>query len=103
MEGYLEAKDANFIHGSPNHPESQGAVEALNKTIQDYFQTITKMMRLMILNGLKIKIIWILNFYNQKRKHTITNKIPAEIFRKYGDPTISKEIVILAEQFRKRQ
>ena len=36
MEGYLEAKDIKFIHGRPYHLESQGAVEAFNKTVQDY-------------------------------------------------------------------
>ena len=52
--------------------------------------------------GLKINVIWFLNFYNQKRKHTTTNKIPAEIFRKYDDPTIRKEVVMATEQSRKR-
>ena len=36
VEGYLEAKNIKFIHGRPNHPESQDAVETFNKTIQDY-------------------------------------------------------------------
>ena len=43
-----------------------------------------------------------LNFYNQKRKHITTNKIPAEIFRKYDDPTIRKVVVMATEQSRKR-
>ena len=42
-----------------------------------------------------------MNFYNQKRKHTTTNKIPAEVFRKYDDPTIRKEVVMATEQSRK--
>ena len=33
VEEYLEAKDIKFIHGRPYHPESQGAVEAFNKTV----------------------------------------------------------------------
>ena len=43
-----------------------------------------------------------MNFYNQKRKHTTINKIPAKIFRKYDDPTIRKEVVMATEQSRKR-
>ena len=35
-EGYLKAKDIKVIHGRPNYPESQSAVEAFNKTVQDY-------------------------------------------------------------------
>ena len=36
VERYLEEKDIKFIHGRLYHPESQGAVEAFNKTVQDY-------------------------------------------------------------------
>ena len=36
VEEYLEAKDIKFIHGRPNHQDSQDAVEAFNKTVQDY-------------------------------------------------------------------
>ena len=43
-----------------------------------------------------------MNFYNQKRKHTATNKISAEILRKYDDPTIRKEVMMATEQSHKR-
>ena len=43
-----------------------------------------------------------LNFYNQERKYITTNKLPAEIFRKYDDPTIPKEVVMATEQSHKR-
>ena len=36
MEEKLDTKDIKFIHGKPNHPKSQEAVEAFNKAIQDY-------------------------------------------------------------------
>ena len=51
---------------------------------------------------LRLTLSWFLNFYNMKRKHTTTNKIPAEIFRKYDNPTIRKEVVMAAEQSSKR-
>ena len=52
VEGYLETKDIKFIHGKPNHPESQGAVESFNKKLFiTILQTVTKMVRLMVLNG----------------------------------------------------
>ena len=37
------------------------------------------------------------NFYNQKRKHITTDKIPADILRKYGDPTIRKDVVMATQ------
>ena len=45
MEGYLEAKNIKFIHGRPNHPESQGAVEAFNKTVKDYLSDCYEMIK----------------------------------------------------------
>ena len=47
--------------------------------------------------GLKVNVYGFFNFYNQKIKHTTTNKIPAEIFRKYDDLTIRKEVVMVTE------
>ena len=52
--------------------------------------------------GFKVDSVWVLNFHNQKRKHTTTNKIPAEILESItiqhtkrdcdGNRTISKKI-----------
>ena len=36
MEKYFGAKNIKFTYGIPNHPESQSAVEAFNKTFHDY-------------------------------------------------------------------
>ena len=97
VEGYLEAK--KIIHGRPNYPESQGAVEAFSKTVQDYLSDCYKNDKI---NGfewvLKLRLSGFLNFYNQKKKHTTTNMIPAEIFRKYDNPTIRKEVVMATKQ-----
>ena len=103
VEGYLEAKDIKFIHRRPYHPESQGAVEAFNKTVQDYLSDCYENDKIDGIEwDLRLTLSGFLNFYNQKRKHTTTNKIPAEIFRKYDDPTIRKEVVMATEQSRKR-
>ena len=37
VEGYIEAKNTKFIHGRPNHPKYQSAVEVFNKTVQNCF------------------------------------------------------------------
>ena len=103
MEGYLEAKDIKFIHGRTYHPESQGAVEAFNKIVQDYLSDCYENDKIDGIEwDLRLTLSGFLNFYNQKRKHTTTNKIPAEIFRKYDDSTIRKEVVMATEQSRKR-
>ena len=103
VEGYLEAKDIKFIHRRPYHPESQGAVETFNKTVQDYLLDCYENDKIDGIEwDLRLKLSGFLNLYNQKRKHTTTNKIPAEIFRKYDDPTIRKEVVMAKKQSRKR-
>ena len=89
MENNLEAKNIKFIHGKPYHPENQGAVEAFNKTVQNYLSDCYENDNIDDIEwGLRLTLSGFLNFNNQKRKHTTTNKRPAEIFRKYDDPTI---------------
>ena len=57
----------------------------------------------MVLNYLRLTLSgFLIYFYSQKRKHTTTNKIPVEIFRKYDNSTIRKEVVMATEQSRKR-
>ena len=78
VEGYLEAKDIKFIHGKYYHPESQDAVEAFNKTVQDYLSDCYENDKIDGIEwDLSLTLSGFLNFYNQKRKHTTTNKIPA--------------------------
>ena len=94
MEEYIEAKDTKFIHGRPNHPKYQSAVEVFNKTVQNYFSDCKENDKTDGIEcDLKLILSGFLNFYNQMRKHT-TNMIHAEIYRKYDDLTIRKEVVM---------
>ena len=36
MKVFLKSQKIKYIRGSPYHPQSQGAVEGFNKTIQDF-------------------------------------------------------------------
>ena len=68
VEGYLETKDIKFIHGRPYHPESQGAVEAFNKTVQDYLSDCYENDKIDGIEwNLRFTLSGFLNFYNQKR------------------------------------
>ena len=74
MEGYFEAKDIKFIHGRSYHPESQGAVEAFNKTVQDYLSDCYENDKIDGIKwDLRLTLSGFLNFYNQKKK-TYHNK-----------------------------
>ena len=45
-----------------------------------------------------LKMSGFLNFYNQMIKHITMNMIPAEVFRKYDDPTNRKEVKMATVQ-----
>ena len=79
MKEYLEAKNIKFIHGWPDHPENQGAVEAFNKTVQGNLSICYKNDKINDIEwDLRLTLSGLLNFNNQKRKHTTTNKRPAK-------------------------
>ena len=80
MEKYFGAKNIKFTYGIPNHPESQSAVEAFNKTFHDYLSDCYENDKVDDIEWeLELTVSGFLNFYNQKRKHTTTNKLHVEI------------------------
>ena len=44
IKSYWEGKGINFVNGTPGHPQSQGAIEAFNKTVQN-FLILAKMLK----------------------------------------------------------
>ena len=36
IKSYWEGKGIHFVNGAPGHPQSQGAIEAFNKTVQNF-------------------------------------------------------------------
>ena len=36
IKSYWEGKRINFVNGTPRHPQSQGAIEAFYKTVQNF-------------------------------------------------------------------
>ena len=81
LTNWLEKRNAQHILGGKYHPQSQGAVESFNKTIQRFLnQAYTNT----LFNGdeewsLPLMISDFLHYYNSKRVHT-TTKMIREIF-----------------------
>ena len=44
LDQYLSQINVRHIFGSPNHPQSQGSVEACNRTIQDFLVSAKDLM-----------------------------------------------------------
>ena len=73
IKSYWEGKGINFVNGTPGHPQSQGAIEAFNKTVQN-FLILAKDAQKDNFN-LEHSIADFLMYYNQ-RKHTTTKHSP---------------------------
>ena len=85
------------------HPQSQGAVESSNKTIQKFLnEEYTSSM----FNGDKewsfpLMISDFLHYYNSKRVHSTTKMIPREILFNFKRKSIVEQVIINTENSRK--
>ena len=89
IKSYWEGKGINFVNGTPGHPQSQGAIEAFNKTVQN-FLILAKDAQKDNFN-LEHSIGDFLMYYNQ-RKHTTTKHSPIEIMSNVNDEKLLDEV-----------
>ena len=89
IKSYWEGKGINFVNGTPGHPQSQGAIEAFNKTVQN-FLILAKDAQKDKFN-LEHSIADFLMYYNQ-RKHTTTKHSPIEIMSNVNDEKLLDEV-----------
>ena len=82
IKSYWECKWINFVNGTPWHPQSQEAIEAFNKTVQN-FLILAKDVQKDKFN-LENSIADYLMYYNQ-RKHTTMKHSPIEIMSNVND------------------
>ena len=89
LKTYLEKSGIHHIRGSPYHPQSQGAVEAFNRTVQNFLYLAKDM------NGdnfeLEDSIIDFLLHYNN-RVHSTTKFSPYEIMEKRSEKLIMDKV-----------
>ena len=90
LKTYLEKEGVNHIRGSPYHPQSQGAVEAFNKTILKFlYLAYDENNDTFELNR---AITDFLLYYNG-RKHTTTKYSPYEIMGKRFQETFLSKVL----------
>ena len=89
IKSYWEGKGINFVNGTPGHPQSQGAIEAFNKTVQN-FLILAKDAQKDNFN-LEHSIADFLMYYNQ-RKQTTTKHSPIEIMSNVNDEKLLDEV-----------
>ena len=89
IKSYWEGKGINFVNGTPGYLQSQGAIEAFNKTVQ-HFLILAKDAQKDKFN-LEHSIADFLMYYNQ-RKHTTTKHSPIEIMSNVNDEKLLDEV-----------
>ena len=105
MNSWLENRGINHILGGKYYPQSQGAVECFNKTIQKLLnETYTNS----ILNenenewSVPVMIGDFLCYYNNKRIHSTTKMIPRDFLFNYKDKNINDNVIVNTESSRKQ-
>ena len=100
---YLEAMEIEHTYSSPYHLQSNGSVEAFNKTIQNflneaYDNRISEKEEF----NLEFETSQFMNYYNRKRIHTTTKQIPYIVFNAVKDEKILDLVKIETVKTRKR-
>ena len=76
LYAYLEGINVKHLYGSPYHPQSQGAIEALNKTVQKSLSAAYDNAKDEKLDwDLEMNLFNLLHFYNCKSDQTTTGQI----------------------------
>ena len=89
LKMYLSKNRIHHIRGSPYHPQSQGAVEAFNRTVQNYLYLAKDMNEDEFI--LEDSILDFLLYYNN-RVHTTTRYSPYDIMEKRSDEKTMKKV-----------
>ena len=103
LTNWLEKRNIKLILGGKYHPQSQGAVESFNKTIQKFLnEAYTNNM----FNGdeewtLPLMIGDFLHYYSSKRVHSTTKMIPRKILFNFKRKSIIDQVIMNTENSRK--
>ena len=103
LTNWLEKRNIKHILRGKYHPQSQGAVESFNKTIQNFLnEAYTNSM----FNGdeewsLPLMISDFFHYLNSKRVHSTTKMIPREILFNFKNKSIVEQVIVNTENSRK--
>ena len=112
VDNFLENRGIKHVLGAPYHSQSQCAIEAFSKYIQNWlykaYDNISKSNEEEKEESLKetwnldLMINSFLHYYNWKRKHTTTGYIPRKVFFNYNNEEIIKDVIINTEKTRSK-
>ena len=77
LKGFLDDKGIQHIHGSPNHPQTQGKIERYHRSMKN----IIKLDNYYIPEELERRLIEFVDYYNNHRYHeSLKNVKPADVY-----------------------
>ena len=99
----MKKRNIKHILGGKYHPQSQGAVESFNKTIQ---KILNQAYINSMFNGdeewsLPLMVSDFHLYYNSKRVHSTTKMIPREILFNFKNKSIVEQVIVNTEYSRK--
>ena len=104
LSSWLENRRIRHVIGGKYHPQSQGAVESFNKTIQRFLNEAFKNS---IFNweenkwSLPLMITDFFFYSNNKCKHSTTKMTPREVLFNYKNKQMIDKVIINTEKSRK--
>ena len=90
LKKFLEHNNIQYVRGSPYHPQSQGAVESFNKTIQNFLYLAKDMQGSEF--DLNDSVYDFIMHYNN-RIHTSTKFKPQEVFQNIMNEDMKKKVL----------
>ena len=91
---YLEEIEVKHYYGSQYHAQSQGVIEAFNRTVQSYLSVAYDNAKDEKIDwDLKMNLLHFLHFYNCKSKHTITGQISKRVFDNFNNEKVRKKAI----------
>ncbi len=77
LKGFLDDKGIQHIHGSPNHPQTQGKIERYHRSMKN----IIKLDNYYIPEELERRLTEFVDYYNNRRYHeSLQNVTPADVY-----------------------
>ena len=103
LNAYLEGIDVKHLYGSPYHPQSQGVIEAFNKTVQKSLSAAYDNAKDEILDwDLEMNLFNFLHYYNCKREHKTTGKIRKYVLDNFNNEKIREIVMITTEKIQEK-
>ena len=94
LNAYLEEIEVKHYYGEQYHAQSQGVIEAFNRTVPSYLSVAYDNAKDEKMNwDLQMNLLHFLHFYNFKSKHTIIDQISKRVLDNFNNEKVRKKAI----------